>query len=67
MTTWFTIVLIFTPIIVIQFVKPYEVHCDPKIDRTNSLPVWCNDSLPNVYGFIQFVYWDNRFLAFVYR
>jgi Gpi18-like mannosyltransferase len=67
MCSWICALFILTPLLVIQYVKPYELHCDPKIDRTNAVPVWCLDALPNVYGYVQNVYWDNKFLSIIYR
>ena len=31
------------------------------------IPEWCYDQLPNVYTYVQFKYWENRFLGFLYR
>lgn len=67
MTSWFCALFILLPLFIIQFLTPYELHCDPKIDRTDSVPVWCLDSLPNVYGYVQNVYWDNKPFSILYR
>ena len=47
--------------------KPYQAHCDVKLDRTDQVPEWCLESSPNVYSYIQEVYWDNQLLGFLYR
>ena len=65
--SWIAALMILTPMLVIQYIKPYQLHCDPKIDRTNTVPTWCLDSIPNVYNYIQFVYWDNRLLGVIFR
>lgn len=67
MASWLCAVFIFLPLFVIQYVKPYEMHCDTKIDRTNAVPVWCLDSFPSIYPYIQMTYWDNQFLCFLKR
>jgi hypothetical protein len=67
MASWFCALFILLPAFVVQIVVPYEMHCDPKIDRTNAVPVWCLDSLPNLYSHIQTLYWDNRLFGFMYR
>jgi Gpi18-like mannosyltransferase len=67
MYSWIAALMILTPMLVIQYIKPYQLHCDPKIDRTDVVPTWCLDSIPNVYNYIQFVYWDNRLLGVLFR
>lgn len=67
MVGWFCSLFFIVPLFMIQFVKPYELHCDPKIDRTNAVPLWCLDAWPNVYSYVQFVYWDNRLFGMFYR
>lgn len=44
--------VILGPMFIIQQIKPYQLHCDPKIDRTDDVPLWCLDEFPNVYSFI---------------
>ena len=60
------IVVMFTPVILISYYIPYKLYC---LNQSNSAPqpIWCDQPIPNLYGFIQFVYWDNRFLGFFYR
>ena len=43
------------------------MHCEPKIDRTDAVSAWCEEKLPNIFTYIQFVYWDNRLFGFLYR
>ena len=43
------------------------LQCETRMDRTNQVPKWCLDTIPNVYTYIQDVYWDNGFLAFLTR
>ena len=31
------------------------------------MPVWCMDSYPNVYNYIQHTYWDVEFMAILKR
>ena len=65
--SWICALFILTPSFVIQYVKPYELYCDTRIDRTDAVPVWCLDSLPNVYSYVQYVYWDNKIFSVLYR
>ena len=65
--SWICAFFILTPLFVIQYVKPYELYCDTRIDRTDAVPVWCLDSLPNVYSYVQYVYWDNKIFSILYR
>ena len=30
--------------------KPYELHCLPKLNRSNMMPQWCFDAWPNAYS-----------------
>ena len=30
--------------------KPYEMHCLPKLNRSNMMPHWCFDTWPNAYS-----------------
>jgi Gpi18-like mannosyltransferase len=67
MCSWFCALFILMPIFVLHSVKPYDLHCDTKIDRTNAVPIWCMDRYPNVYSYVQFVYWDNKFMSVLTR
>jgi len=55
------------PLAVVIFWKPYMIHCDTKLDRTDQVPAWCLDAMPNVYSFIQFTYWDVQPFGIFYR
>ena len=35
--------------------------------RTEDVPAWCLDPLPNVYTSIQTRFWDNQFLSLLRR
>ena len=37
--------------------KPYTMHCETKLDRTDAIPPWCFDTIPNIFNHIQLVYW----------
>lgn len=65
--SWFSAVIILSPLLVVQYVTPYKLYCDTRIDRTNSVPDWCLNSVPNVYNFVQYVHWDNKMLGMLYR
>ena len=52
------LVLIYAvPYSMVTYWKPYIIHCEPKLDRTDAAPLWCQDKLPNIFTYIQFVYW----------
>lgn len=40
------------PIGVVMLWKPYVMHCETKLDRTNAVPSWCLEEFPNVYNYI---------------
>ena len=50
------------PILTITVWKPYESFCLSRLDTYNEVPIWCYDFLPNVYNYIQKVYWQVGFL-----
>ena len=49
---WICMLVMFVPIWVLTNWKPYVLHCDTKLDRTDDVPVWCLTSLPDVYKYI---------------
>ena len=57
--SWFAAIVMFLPLWVIIYWKPYLLHCETKLERSNEIPSWCLTSLPNVYNHIQYAYWDN--------
>ena len=67
MLCWLTIVIMFVPLWTVMYWRPYVTHCETRMDRTNQVPLWCLNAMPNVYPYIQDVYWDNGFLAFLDR
>eukprot|EP00347_Sterkiella_histriomuscorum_P000880 403374170 len=60
-------VVILLPLGMVLLWKPYEMHCETKLDRTDAIPKWCLDEIPNVYNYIQKVYWDVKFMGFLHR
>ena len=46
------VLVMLLPLAVVIFWKPYLIHCDTKLDRTDQVPAWCLDSMPNVYNYI---------------
>jgi len=52
-----SIIIILLPLGVVLLWKPYVMHCESKLDRTDAVPLWCLDEMPNVYNYIQKVYW----------
>ena len=63
------VIIMFAPLIIIVYWKPYQLHCSLRFERNwqGPIPEWCYDKLPNVYTYIQLKYWENRFLGFLYR
>lgn len=50
-TVW--IVIIFAlPYAMVTYWKPYVMHCETKLDRTDAIPQWCFEDLPNIFTFI---------------
>lgn len=59
--SWCAAVMIILPTIVIQMIRPYQLQCMVKLDRTdNELAPWCLMEWPNVFVYIQQVYWNNK-------
>ena len=52
-----TFVIMIMPLGVVMLWKPFVMHCETKLDRTNAVPLWCLNEFPNVYGYVQKVYW----------
>lgn len=50
--TWFAAIVMILPLWVVIYWKPYLLHCETKLERSNEIPAWCLDSLPNVYNHI---------------
>jgi len=65
--SWFCAVIIFLPLWVIVYWKPYVLHCETKLERSNEISEWCLKPLPNVYNYIQYIYWDNMLLGVFHR
>jgi hypothetical protein len=65
--SWFCAVIIFLPLWVIVYWKPYVLHCETKLERSNEISEWCLKPLPNVYNYIQYIYWDNMLLGVFQR
>ena len=61
--SWFCAVIIFLPLWVIMFWKPYLLHCETKLERSDEISAWCLEPFSNVYNHIQYIYWDNQFLG----
>lgn len=55
------------PILTVTVWKPYEMYCLSRLDTYQEVPKWCFDRIPNVYDYIQKVYWDVGFGAFANR
>lgn len=50
-TIW--IVMIFAlSYAMVTYWKPYTMHCETKLDRTDAVPSWCFEKLPNIFTYI---------------
>ncbi|TNV72970.1 hypothetical protein FGO68_gene1081 [Halteria grandinella] len=65
-TVWIVIIYALSYAMVTYW-KPYIMHCETKLDRTDAVPQWCFEEMPNVFSYIQRVYWDNRIFGFLHR
>lgn len=46
-------------------VMAYKTYCTPdKSINADSVPPWCSQSIPSLYGYVQKAYWDVGFLRF---
>ena len=50
--SWCCLLIMALPLGVVILWKPYIMHCETKLDRTNAVPSWCLTELPNVYGYV---------------
>ena len=55
-TVWIMIIFVLSFAMVVYW-KPFVMHCESKLDRTDAVPKWCFEKMPNVFTFIQKVYW----------
>ena len=49
---WCCIVIIVLPGAMVILWKPYVMHCETKLDRTDAVNKWCLEDLPNVYNYV---------------
>lgn len=49
---WCCLVIIVLPGAMVTLWKPYVMHCETKLDRTDAVNKWCFKDLPNVYNYI---------------
>jgi Gpi18-like mannosyltransferase len=49
---WCTVLIMIMPLGVVFLWKPYIMHCETKLDRTDAVPKWCLTEIPNVYSYI---------------
>ena len=55
------------PILTVSLWKPYEMYCLSRLDTPFKVPVWCMDTFPNVYNYIQKEYWNVGLGSFLER
>ncbi len=55
--TWCSLIIILLPIAMVTLWKPYVMHCETKLDRTDAVNKWCLVDIPNVYNYVQKIYW----------
>lgn len=55
-TVWIVIIYALSYAMVTYW-KPYIMHCETKLDRTDAVPQWCFEEMPNIFSYIQRVYW----------
>ena len=55
------IFLILIPYFIVVFIYPYLIYCSD-IYELNNRPIWCFDSLPNIYEYNQKEHWNVTFL-----
>ncbi len=36
----------------VTYWKPYVMHCETKLDRTDAVPSWCFEKIPNIFSYI---------------
>mmetsp|Transcript_7730 Transcript_7730/g.7150 ORF Transcript_7730/g.7150 Transcript_7730/m.7150 type:complete len:276 (+) Transcript_7730:197-1024(+) len=64
---WAILIIMLLPLGVVLLWKPYIMHCETKLDRTDAINKWCLDEIPSVYSYIQELYWDNKVFGFLER
>ena len=50
-TIWIVIIFALSYAMVTYW-KPYTMHCETKLDRTDAVPSWCFEKLPNIFTYI---------------
>lgn len=50
--SWSLFIIMILPLGIVILWKPYVMHCETKLDRTDAVPSWCLTSFPNVYSFV---------------
>jgi hypothetical protein len=50
-TTWLVIIYALSYAMVTYW-KPYIMHCETKLDRTDAVPDWCFEKMPNIFTHI---------------
>lgn len=50
-TCWLILIYVLS-FAMVSFWKPYVMHCETKLDRTDAIPSWCFDAIPNLFGYI---------------
>ena len=46
------VVIYFLPFTMTVLWKPYIMHCETKLDRTDAVNKWCFDEFPQVFNYI---------------
>lgn len=39
--SWCTLIIMILPLGIVVLWKPYVMHCETKLDRTDAVPSWC--------------------------
>jgi len=67
---WFvgTVVMVaVAPIFLVSFWKPYDMYCLSRLDTHLEVPPYCFDEFPNVYSYVQKLYWQVGWMGFLER
>ena len=60
-------VVFFGAIGVITLYRPTVMHCQSKLDQDIPHNEWCMEEIPNIYTYVQKVFWNAGFMEFLNR
>jgi Gpi18-like mannosyltransferase len=57
-------VIVISPLIIV-LKHPWDIYCDNT--KRISRPSWCDNTIPNVYSYIQYAHWNVQFMGWIMK